>query len=89
MGGMERDAAHIPFVTSGSYPLRGGNAVRPFWHGLTVRALRRELLHEHLAVDTGALDDRGASRLYREIGRKNAERRSAGAPLAGLSRGTR
>ena len=56
-----------------------------FWHGPTVRALRRDLLREHLAVDTGELDDRGAFRLYREIARNNAERRSAGAPLDGLA----
>ena len=30
---MQRDAAHVPFVESGSYPLRGGNAVRPLVDG--------------------------------------------------------
>ncbi len=30
---MERDAEHIPFVRSGSYPLRAGNAVRPLVDG--------------------------------------------------------
>ena len=30
---MQRDAAHIPFVRSGSYPLRAGNAVRPLIDG--------------------------------------------------------
>ena len=30
---MERDAAHIPFVVSGSYPLRGGNRVTPLVDG--------------------------------------------------------
>jgi phosphatidylserine/phosphatidylglycerophosphate/cardiolipin synthase-like enzyme len=56
-----------------------------FWHAETVRALRRELLLEHLAVDTGGLDDRAALRLYREVARKNADRRGRGAPLEGLA----
>ena len=30
---MQRDAQHIPFVTSGSYPIRGGNRVRPLVDG--------------------------------------------------------
>jgi len=30
---MQRDAAHVPFVDSGSYPLRAGNAVRPLVDG--------------------------------------------------------
>jgi cardiolipin synthase len=30
---MERDGAHIPFTTSGSYPIRGGNAVSPLVDG--------------------------------------------------------
>lgn len=30
---MERDAAHIPFVTSGAYPIRGGNVLRPLVDG--------------------------------------------------------
>ena len=30
---MERDASHIPFVTSGSYPIRAGNHVRPLVDG--------------------------------------------------------
>ena len=56
-----------------------------FWHSPTVRALRRELLHEHLGRDTGDLDDRAALALYRRIARENAARRSAGAPLEGLA----
>ena len=36
---MERDGAHIPFVDSGSYPIRPGNAVRPLVDG--VPAFRR------------------------------------------------
>ena len=30
---MQRDAAHVPFVESASYPLRAGNAVRPLVDG--------------------------------------------------------
>ena len=30
---MQRDADHIPYVTSGSYPIREGNAVRPLVDG--------------------------------------------------------
>jgi phosphatidylserine/phosphatidylglycerophosphate/cardiolipin synthase-like enzyme len=34
------------------------------WHGPTVRALRAELLREHLGRDNSALDDRAALPLY-------------------------
>ena len=44
------------------------------WHGPTVRALRAELLREHLGRDTSALDDRAALRLYRDLARSNTER---------------
>ncbi|MDH5676654.1 MAG: phosphatidylserine/phosphatidylglycerophosphate/cardiolipin synthase family protein [Myxococcales bacterium] len=30
---MERDGAHVPFVSSGSYPIRSGNAVEPLVDG--------------------------------------------------------
>ena len=30
---MQRDGEHIPFVTSGSYPVRAGNAVEPLVDG--------------------------------------------------------
>jgi phosphatidylserine/phosphatidylglycerophosphate/cardiolipin synthase-like enzyme len=56
-----------------------------FWHQPTVRALRRELLHEHTGADTAALDDRAALRLYAEHARKNAARRTRGEPLDGLA----
>jgi phosphatidylserine/phosphatidylglycerophosphate/cardiolipin synthase-like enzyme len=47
------------------------------WDPEVVRALRCELLAEHLGRDTAALDDRAALRLYREIARANARRRDA------------
>ncbi len=55
------------------------------WHEPSVAALRRELLHEHLAFDTSELDDRAALRAFHEIARSNAKRRSAREPLAGLA----
>ncbi len=30
---MERDGAHVPFVSSGPYPIRAGNTVRPLVDG--------------------------------------------------------
>ena len=36
---MKRDAEHIPFTDTGSYPIRAGNAVRPLVDG--VPALQR------------------------------------------------
>jgi phosphatidylserine/phosphatidylglycerophosphate/cardiolipin synthase-like enzyme len=56
-----------------------------FWHGATVRALRRELLREHLAMDTEDIDDRAALRLYREIAHANRDRRRRGEALRGLA----
>jgi cardiolipin synthase len=46
-----------------------------------VQALRRELLSEHLHLDTGALDDAAALRLYAETARANACRRQCGDPV--------
>ncbi len=56
-----------------------------FWHAPTVRALRGDLLLEHLGKDTRDLDERAALRLYREVARKNAARRAAGESLEGLA----
>ncbi len=50
------------------------------WDPSVVRALRCELLLEHLGVDTGDLDDRAALTLYREIAAANRIRREAGDP---------
>lgn len=55
-----------------------------FWHRPTVRALRVELLLEHLGVDTAPLDDAAALRLYRDRAVKNAAARASGRPLEGL-----
>lgn len=48
------------------------------WDPAVVRALRVELLAEHLGQDTSGLDDRQALALYREIALANAARRAAG-----------
>jgi phosphatidylserine/phosphatidylglycerophosphate/cardiolipin synthase-like enzyme len=54
-----------------------------FWHGDVARELRRDLLHEHLGVDTGDRDDAAALRLYHAQARENARRRERGEePLA-------
>ncbi len=45
-----------------------------------VQALRRELFAEHLDLDTSALDDVAALRLYAETARANTRRRQAGDP---------
>jgi phosphatidylserine/phosphatidylglycerophosphate/cardiolipin synthase-like enzyme len=56
-----------------------------FWHEATVRALRVELLQEHLGVDTTHLDDVESLRLYRDTARKNAALRARGGTLEGLA----
>ena len=56
-----------------------------FWHAPTVRALRAELLREHLARDTSDLEDRAALRAFRDQGRANADRWARGEPLDGLA----
>ena len=48
------------------------------WDPKVVRALRCELLAEHLDRDTAGIDDRAALRLYGEIARENRRRREAG-----------
>jgi phosphatidylserine/phosphatidylglycerophosphate/cardiolipin synthase-like enzyme len=55
-----------------------------FWDPHAVRALRCELLAEHLGEDTGKLDDRAAFARYRALAQENAARRERGAALQGL-----
>jgi cardiolipin synthase A/B len=58
------------------------------WDGAIVRELRRTLLERHLAIDTGALDDRAALQLYRQVAQENrlkverGETLEAGRPVA-------
>lgn len=56
-----------------------------FWHPESARALRQELLREHLGLDTRDLDDRAALRAFHQIARSNADRRVCWEPLAGLA----
>ena len=56
-----------------------------FWHRETVRALRCELLREHLGSDTSDLDDVAAMALFRERARKNQGCRERGERLEGLA----
>jgi phosphatidylserine/phosphatidylglycerophosphate/cardiolipin synthase-like enzyme len=56
-----------------------------FWHAATVRALRCDLLREHLGVDTADRDARAALRLYAQVARANHTRRTNGEPLQGLA----
>lgn len=54
-----------------------------FWDAASVKALRRELLLEHLGEDTRSLGDREAFALYREVCLANRERRLLGEPMQG------
>jgi phosphatidylserine/phosphatidylglycerophosphate/cardiolipin synthase-like enzyme len=55
------------------------------WHAATARALRIELLREHLGRDTTGLDDRAALRHFREVALANRTRRARGERLEGLA----
>jgi cardiolipin synthase A/B len=62
-----------------AYSLSGHSEMNAsIWDPELVRALRCELLAEHLGQDTGGIDDRAALRLYREVARENRRRRDAG-----------
>ena len=56
-----------------------------FWHRPTVHTLRRDLLLEHLDIDTGDLDARAALQLFHEVARKNTVLRAAGEPMTSLA----
>jgi phosphatidylserine/phosphatidylglycerophosphate/cardiolipin synthase-like enzyme len=60
--------------------LGNGEMNATFWDPPVVRALRCELLAEHLGMDTADLDDRAALCEYRRIARENRRRRDAGDP---------
>ena len=49
-----------------------------FWDPKVVRALRCQLLSEHLDRDTVHLDDRAALRLYRDVAHENRIRGEGG-----------
>lgn len=63
------------------YSLFGNSELNAaFWEPATVRALRVELFQEHLAVDTSALDDQSALRLFRRIAQENRQRHATRDP---------
>jgi phosphatidylserine/phosphatidylglycerophosphate/cardiolipin synthase-like enzyme len=55
------------------------------WDEDFVRALRVELLHEHLGIDTSRMEARDALALYREAARANAQARHRGEAMNGLA----
>ncbi len=54
-----------------------------FWDEPISRALRVELLHEHLGEDTAQLDGRTALHRYRDVAQANRARHARGEPLQG------
>jgi phosphatidylserine/phosphatidylglycerophosphate/cardiolipin synthase-like enzyme len=56
-----------------------------FWCAETVKALRVELLLEHLSRDTSELGAAEALRLYHRLARSNDDRKAFWQPLAGLA----
>jgi phosphatidylserine/phosphatidylglycerophosphate/cardiolipin synthase-like enzyme len=56
-----------------------------FWHPETVRALRVELLQEHLGIDTTRLAAREAMQSYREIAAENAQLKQRGEAMTALA----
>ncbi|HEY2707371.1 MAG TPA: phosphatidylserine/phosphatidylglycerophosphate/cardiolipin synthase family protein [Caulobacteraceae bacterium] len=62
-----------------AYSLFGSTEMNAsIWDPAFVRALRRELLAEHLGLDITNLDDVAALRLYRRIAHENRRKREAG-----------
>lgn len=72
------------WATIGSCNLHAGSLFRntemnvSFWDPASVRALRCELMAEHLGEETRQLDDREAFARFRRIARGNAAKRKAG-----------
>lgn len=61
------------------YSLFGNSEINAaFWAPNTVRALRSQLLQEHLDQDTSRMDDRTALQLFRKIALENRRRFEAG-----------
>jgi phosphatidylserine/phosphatidylglycerophosphate/cardiolipin synthase-like enzyme len=56
-----------------------------WWDTTTTRALRCELLSEHLAEDTATKDARAALARFRQVAHANAARLGRGEPLQGLA----
>ncbi len=63
------------------YSMHGNSELNiAFADAVTVRALRCELLAEHLGQDTSALDGGAALRVFRTVAERNASRREGGDP---------
>jgi phosphatidylserine/phosphatidylglycerophosphate/cardiolipin synthase-like enzyme len=61
------------------YSMNGNSEMNAsFWDPGVVKALRCQLLAEHLDRDTAHLDDRAALRLYREVAEDNRRKRDSG-----------
>lgn len=60
------------------YSLFGNSELNVSFSDSTVRALRSELLLEHLAIDTSDMDDRSSLRRFRTIALENRARLDAG-----------
>jgi phosphatidylserine/phosphatidylglycerophosphate/cardiolipin synthase-like enzyme len=61
------------------YSMNGNSEMNAsFWDPRVVKALRCQLLAEHLDQDTAHLEDRAALRLYREVAQGNRRKRDAG-----------
>ena len=56
-----------------------------FWDAETVRALRVELLNEHLGIDSAGLGPQEAMQSYRDIAAENAELKRRGAVMTALA----
>ena len=74
------------WATAGScnihrYSMYGNSELNiAFADAAAVRALRCELLAEHLGQDTSVLDGRGALRVFRAVAEQNADRQHSGNP---------
>jgi cardiolipin synthase len=61
------------------YSMNGNSEMNAsFWDPGVVKALRCQLLAEHLDQDTAHLDDRAALRLYREVAQENRRKHASG-----------
>jgi cardiolipin synthase A/B len=68
------------------YSLAGNSEMNAsIWDGPLVRALRCRLLAQHLDVDTAAMDDRAALRLFKDIASRNRDKMERGGDWQGVA----
>jgi phosphatidylserine/phosphatidylglycerophosphate/cardiolipin synthase-like enzyme len=60
------------------YSVLGNSELNVAFSDSAARALRSELLLEHLGIDTSGMDDRSSLRLFRRIALENRARLDAG-----------